>query len=151
MMGLASLLEGATASASDACCGRRKYMTVRIRRNVSSTNKIDIGVAPCFACDMCGRQSRSCSTVASARGVQIDHRNDVLVLKELASQCRLGEGCTTAFCMESAALCSTAKSARPVPASSSSAATTRWDGCRGSLRRGFCSGQSRSTHHGYNG
>src|SRR5271165_477921 len=120
MIGAASLLDGATESESDDSCGRRKYMTVRIRRNVSSTNKIDMGVAPCFVGDMCERQSRSYSTVASARGLQTASRKEALVLKELAGQHIMAEARTTAFCRESVAVCSTAKSARPVPVPASS-------------------------------
>src|SRR5271166_2533224 len=91
MIGAASLLDGATESASDDSCGRRKYMTVRIRRNVSSTNKIDMGVAPYFVRDMRGWQSRWRSTVTTARGVQIASGKGAVALKELAIRSGLGK------------------------------------------------------------
>src|SRR5208283_2928765 len=97
IMGAATILEGAACRVSDDSCGWRKYMTVRIRRNVSRTNKIDMGVAPYVVRDISGTQSRSCSVLASARGVQIASSKGALVLNGVSC---LEESCTTAFCSE---------------------------------------------------
>src|SRR5271165_252400 len=98
MMGAATIFEGATCRVSADSCGRRKYMTVRIRRNVSRTNKIDMTVAPLSA--LCDRRSRSRTTMAGARGLQIASQKGELVLKRLAIQCRAGRFALLRFAAE---------------------------------------------------